>query len=193
MKITFYCGSCGARLSADDSLVGREITCPYCHKTTRITREAPTEKPKRPSNAHAEIPLDADGDITLTRSFLQPSDDDFEYEDMTQTESATETTETTIAAADSGKANDRSDFALEGAVYQNAQAAETENAVKNLVPEFHANPFGVSFPLERLLSAPYESGSEQEDEEMSGEEDGDDGFGGYDNLPDVDELIRGVE
>lgn len=189
MKITFYCGSCGARLSADDSLVGREIRCPYCHKTTRITRDAPTEKPSRPSNAHAEIPLDADGDITLSRSFLQPSDDDFEYEDVTQTESATETTETTIAAADSGKANDRSDFALEGVVYQNAQAAETENAVKHLVPEFRANPFGVSFPLERLLSAPYESDSEQEEREMN--EDG--GFGDYDNLPDVDELIRGVE
>ena len=191
MKITFYCGSCGVRLSADDSLVGREITCPHCHKTTRITRDAPSEKPRRPSSAHAEIPLDADGDITLTRSFLQPSDDDFEYEDMTQTESATETTETTVAASDSGKANDRSDFALEGAVYQNAQAAETENAVKNLVPEFHANPFGVSFPLERLLSTPYGSDSEQEDGEINEDEDG--GFGGYDNLPDVDELIRGVE
>ena len=74
---------------------------------------------------------------------------------------------------------------LRGAV----KAAETENAVKNLVPEFRANPFGVSFPLERLLSAPYESDSEQEEREMN--EDG--GFGDYDNLPDVDELIRGVE
>ena len=46
---------------------------------------------------------------------------------------------------------------------------------------------------DRPLSDPYGSDSDAGLERPEMDADEDDGFSGYDNLPDVDELIRGVE
>ncbi len=180
MKVAFYCEKCSKQLPVtNESLAGREIRCPYCRQTIRLTPTYEEEDAENDADLLSETPEEEETRMIATRTMATRTMPAPAQAHVPTPSQSPESQSLANQVETPKHAESASDFDLAGSVLIDAEQQATYESLVDRIPGFKPNPFGYSFPLEKYHP---EGGVDDEEENAR-----------RDDSYDVDDLIVGVD